>query len=115
MQFLHPKRVCVSTAYMFEYKLNLACTVPHRWTAHGASEEVGRPGTAGSMSVGADDGIPADELDHKGPEMPASWVPKLTIARDAFDMRCPRGSKLVLYHRAQVWRRVGRGLGTVEM
>ncbi|GAX80447.1 hypothetical protein CEUSTIGMA_g7886.t1 [Chlamydomonas eustigma] len=35
------------------------------------------------------------------PEMPPSWVPKLSIARDAFDMRCPRGSKLMLYHQCQ--------------
>ena len=35
------------------------------------------------------------------PDMPPSWVPKLTIPRDAFDMRCPRGSKLQLYRKAQ--------------
>lgn len=35
------------------------------------------------------------------PELPPSWVPKLSIPRDAFDMRCPRGSKLCLYHKAQ--------------
>jgi hypothetical protein len=34
-------------------------------------------------------------------DMPPSWVPKLSIPRDTFDMRCPRGSKLTLYHRAQ--------------
>ncbi len=33
--------------------------------------------------------------------MPPSWVPKLVIPRDAFDMRCPRGSKLMLYRRCQ--------------
>ncbi|GFH12468.1 uncharacterized protein HaLaN_08166 [Haematococcus lacustris] len=33
--------------------------------------------------------------------MPPSWVPKLSIPRDAFDMRCPRGSKLTLYHCSQ--------------
>ncbi|KAG2491059.1 hypothetical protein HYH03_010505 [Edaphochlamys debaryana] len=35
------------------------------------------------------------------PDMPPSWVPKLSIPRDAFDMRCPRGSKLTLYRRCQ--------------
>lgn len=35
------------------------------------------------------------------PEVPPSWVPKLSIPRDAFDMRCPRGSKLSLYSRCQ--------------
>ncbi|KXZ51889.1 hypothetical protein GPECTOR_11g323 [Gonium pectorale] len=35
------------------------------------------------------------------PDIPPSWVPKLTIPRDAFDMRCPRGSKLTLYRRCQ--------------
>ncbi|KAL6761433.1 hypothetical protein V8C86DRAFT_3131553 [Haematococcus lacustris] len=35
------------------------------------------------------------------PDMPPSWVPKLSIPRDAFDMRCPRGSKLTLYHCSQ--------------
>jgi hypothetical protein len=33
--------------------------------------------------------------------MPPSWVPKLCIPRDAYDMRCPRGAKLTLYARSQ--------------
>jgi hypothetical protein len=35
------------------------------------------------------------------PELPPSWVPKLSIPRDTFDMRCPRGSKLTLYNKCQ--------------
>lgn len=35
------------------------------------------------------------------PDIPPSWVPKLTIPRDAFDMRCPRGSKLTLFNKCQ--------------
>lgn len=34
------------------------------------------------------DGPDADVV----PDMPPSWVPKLSIPRDAFDMRCPRVS-----------------------
>lgn len=35
------------------------------------------------------------------PDIPPSWVPKMVIPRDAFDMRCPRGSKLTLYKKCQ--------------
>eukprot|EP00879_Flechtneria_rotunda_P024804 GHRR01026321.1.p1 GENE.GHRR01026321.1~~GHRR01026321.1.p1 ORF type:complete len:382 (+),score=116.83 GHRR01026321.1:1409-2554(+) len=33
------------------------------------------------------------------PDMPPSWVPKLTIPRDMLDMRCPRGARTTLYKR----------------
>lgn len=35
------------------------------------------------------------------PDIPPSWVPKMVIPRDAYDMRCPRGSKLTLYKKCQ--------------
>ncbi|GLI65995.1 hypothetical protein VaNZ11_009689 [Volvox africanus] len=52
----------------------------------------------GGGAMGDDgDGGEADVV----PDIPPSWVLKLTIPRDAFDMRCPRGSKLTLYRRCQ--------------
>ena len=30
-------------------------------------------------------------------DMPGSWVPKLTVARDMLDMRCPKGNKKTVY------------------
>eukprot|EP00878_Enallax_costatus_P044098 GHUV01052309.1.p2 GENE.GHUV01052309.1~~GHUV01052309.1.p2 ORF type:complete len:122 (-),score=22.63 GHUV01052309.1:267-632(-) len=48
----------------------------------------------GSASVAGqpnDDGPEHDLL----PDMPPSWVPKLTIPRDMLDMRCPRVSTTV--------------------
>ena len=42
-------------------------------------------------------------------EMPPSWVPKLAIAQDRFDMMCPRGYKITRYHRCthEVFARFG--------
>ncbi|EFJ52641.1 hypothetical protein VOLCADRAFT_102618 [Volvox carteri f. nagariensis] len=52
----------------------------------------------GLAGLGEDgDGGEADVV----PDIPPSWVLKLTIPRDAFDMRCPRGVKLTLYRRCQ--------------
>lgn len=34
-------------------------------------------------------------------DMPPSWVPRLVISRDAFDTRCPRGHKVVMYDRCK--------------
>ena len=65
-------------------------------TAEGGDGEGG-----GSAGGGAGDGGPP-EPPPVVPEMPPSWVPKLSIARDAFDMKCPRGSRLTLYRRCQV-------------
>ncbi|GLC33992.1 Dynein regulatory complex subunit 7 [Pleodorina starrii] len=55
-------------------------------------------GGGGDGGLGDDgDGVEADVV----PDMPPSWVLKLSIPRDAFDMRCPRGSKTTLYRRCQ--------------
>lgn len=35
------------------------------------------------------------------PDMPSSWVPRLAIAHDMVDMRCPKGAKTTMYHKAQ--------------
>eukprot|EP00898_Chlorokybus_atmophyticus_P005213 jgi/Chlat1/5693/Chrsp38S05540 len=32
-------------------------------------------------------------------DMCASWVPRLSITRDAFDRRCPKGSKMIVYRK----------------
>ncbi|PNW72944.1 hypothetical protein CHLRE_14g612700v5 [Chlamydomonas reinhardtii] len=53
--------------------------------------------TEGGGGLDDGEGVEAEVV----PDIPPSWVPKLTIPRDAFDMRCPRGSKLTLYRRAQ--------------
>jgi len=34
-------------------------------------------------------------------DMPTSWVPRMTITRDAFDTRCPRGHKVTMYDRCK--------------
>jgi len=53
---------------------------------------------ADSQAVGEDgEGGEQDLI----PDIPPSWVPKMVIPRDAFDMRCPRGSKLTLYKKCQ--------------
>ena len=41
--------------------------------------------------------------------MPPSWVPKLAIAQDRFDIMCPRGYKITRYHRCthEVFARFG--------
>ncbi|MEW5310705.1 MAG: hypothetical protein WDW38_002476 [Sanguina aurantia] len=59
------------------------------------------PRTADSYgeSRGSEDGEQVEK--EWVPTIPPSWVPKLSIPRDAFDMRCPRGSKVQLYFRAQ--------------
>jgi len=33
-------------------------------------------------------------------DMPPSWVPKLQIPREVFDMRCPKGMKLTIFEKA---------------
>ena len=30
-------------------------------------------------------------------DMPPSWVPKLRIPREVFDMRCPKGTKIIAF------------------
>lgn len=35
-------------------------------------------------------------------EMPPTWVPRLTIPRDAFDTRCPRGHKTIHYDKCRM-------------
>ena len=75
-------------------------------SAGGGAERAGSlilPGSTPPRTAEEDDGGGPLEPPSAVPEMPPSWVPKLSIARDAFDMRCPRGSKLTLYHRCQVW------------
>lgn len=52
------------------------------------------PRTADSHgeSRGSEDG---DQIEKEWvPTIPPSWVPKLSIPRDAFDMRCPRVSHI---------------------
>jgi hypothetical protein len=39
-------------------------------------------------------------VSEQGIDMPPSWVPKLKIPREMFDMRCPKGEKLTDYHKA---------------
>ncbi|KAK9811814.1 hypothetical protein WJX72_010643 [[Myrmecia] bisecta] len=35
------------------------------------------------------------------PDMPPSWLPRILLARDMLDMRCPKGAKTTAYHRCQ--------------
>jgi len=69
----------------------------------GASDAGTPPRTAESLAGPLDGGLGATEPEDGSlaPHKPPSWVPKLSVPRDAFDMRCPRGSKLTLYQRAQ--------------
>ena len=53
----------------------------------------GKPGTAGTM--GTEPLEPVETLFM--PDLPASWVPKLVLSREAFDVRCPRGARTVMY------------------
>ena len=35
------------------------------------------------------------------PDLPARWVTKLVLPREAFDVRCPRGAKVTNYKKCQ--------------
>eukprot|EP00899_Mesostigma_viride_P013144 jgi/Mesvir1/21830/Mv04215-RA.1 len=60
----------------------------------------GASGLGGDADAGSVGGVVSLAADLVCPEMPPSWVPKLQVASDAFDMRCPKGSKGVVYLRA---------------
>lgn len=53
----------------------------------------------GGETLGGPEEDPSDQ--EVVPDMPPTWVPKLSIPRDAFDMRCPRGVKVKQYYRCQ--------------
>ena len=88
-------------------KVNTAQSLASEINA-GATDGGTPPGTAGGeggsgglegVEAQGDSGPPPEP--EVVPETPPSWVPKLSIPRDAFDMRCPRGNKLTLYYRCQ--------------
>eukprot|EP00803_Ostreobium_quekettii_P006145 evm.model.scf_58.17 EVM.evm.TU.scf_58.17 scf_58:148652-165934(+) len=64
-----------------------------------------RTTSAASGVSGLDSGAPEDNAKEDKSDalvdMPPSWVPKLTIGRDVFDMRCPRGQKSTAYRKCQ--------------
>lgn len=54
-----------------------------------------KPGTAGQMTSEE----PVETL--YMPDLPARWVTKLVLPREAFDVRCPRGAKVTNYKKCQ--------------
>ena len=65
--------------------------------------------TAGLTPVASDsarkrsskvEGVGDDE--HLIPDVPPSWVPPLHLARNQFDLRCPKGAKTTRYHRCHL-------------
>lgn len=64
-----------------------ACPLTHR-------SEYARSEAGNGSTLGCSNDEPGPEC-HLLPDLPKTWVPKLVIARDMIDMRCPRVSLCV--------------------
>ncbi|GMH37248.1 hypothetical protein BSKO_05121 [Bryopsis sp. KO-2023] len=75
--------------------------LPNQGSTPATRQDGERVGSAGSQTGEQPGGVIESSQIDVYVDVPPSWVPKLNIPRDVFDMRCPRGQKTTLYYKSQ--------------